>query len=297
MNKVLKEKILGTDKKLKSSQFSIISVQLDDLESVTKCAQKIAKVQLQNFFFLLLKFFIFGTSKKKKKLQQSIVQTLPLLGIFENSWSSVQCRSNVPTPKERNQAGSRVPFWCQLLVAFPSDRNFYSLLKKNVTYTQRWGALQWDDINLKSKYEKFLAYGQSCTARCTWATEFNRRHASKNGWLGFSLHPGIIETELQRDFTEKDFVRLHIKDEKGNIRHEHLARIMKTLDEGAATQVWALVDKNLSTKGGSFLQDCIVQGKWSGNPSDMTGYNDFIMDPVQGKKLWDYSLSVTEKFR
>ena len=67
----------------------------------------------------------------------------------------------------------------------------------------RWGKLKFDDITLKNNYNKMYAYGQACSARCVWAKQFTRQYNknNNNGWLAYSIHPGIIMTELQNDFT------------------------------------------------------------------------------------------------
>jgi len=159
----------------------------------------------------------------------------------------------------------------------------------------RWcKGINYDDINLTKDYDKFVAYGQSCAARCMFAIEYNKRFANK-GVIAFSLHPGVIITGLQREFTPEDFKKLHVHDEQGNVT-ENFKKMSVTPEQGAATQVWALTSPYLHDKGGSFLMDCQVASEWNGKPQSYEGYSKWLYNEDDDKKLWEETTKLIKKY-
>ena len=68
---------------------------------------------------------------------------------------------------------------------------------------QRWGTIQFDDINCEQKYVKRTAYGQSKLACLMFAYELQRRLlASGSSTLSVAAHPGIAVTDLARYFPQ-----------------------------------------------------------------------------------------------
>ena len=135
--------------------------------------------------------------------------------------------------------------------------------------------MRWEDPHFRdeSTYEKWKAYGQSKTANILFTVELARR-----GYTAYSLHPGVILTELGRHLTHED--------------SEGLAKVLptfKTIPQGAATTVYAAVTDGLPS--GSYLEDCHVSGPINADFSE--GYMDWAMDPEQAARLWDWSLEQT----
>ncbi len=64
--------------------------------------------------------------------------------------------------------------------------------------SNKFGNVNFDDIDLEKKYDKWMAYGQSKMANILFAKQLNKLYASK-GIQAFSLHPGGIMTNLQKD--------------------------------------------------------------------------------------------------
>lgn len=58
--------------------------------------------------------------------------------------------------------------------------------------------IRWGDLHFANGYDKWLAYGQSKTANALFASHLDSI-AQDRGIPAFSLHPGSIFTELQRD--------------------------------------------------------------------------------------------------
>jgi NAD(P)-dependent dehydrogenase (short-subunit alcohol dehydrogenase family) len=63
---------------------------------------------------------------------------------------------------------------------------------------------------------------------------------------------------------------------------------MKTIEQGAATQVWAATSPDLNGKGGAFLDNCHVSEPNTEEAKDTTGEN--------GRRLYDLSMDAVSKY-
>ncbi|TLS23289.1 uncharacterized protein PpBr36_06151 [Pyricularia pennisetigena] len=120
----------------------------------------------------------------------------------------------------------------------------------------------------------FVAYGQSKTANILHATELSRR-LKGSGIVAFSVHPGLIETALERNLDK----------EPSDMLKEMAADEWKTLDGGAATTLVAAFDPELGQVdvGGEvigYLSDCQL--------SDQL-VHDHAKDPAIARRLWEES--------
>ncbi|KAG8630515.1 hypothetical protein KVT40_002134 [Elsinoe batatas] len=124
-------------------------------------------------------------------------------------------------------------------------------------------------------------YGASKTANIWFANDIDRRYAGQ-GLHGLSLHPGVImATGLTRQTDPKAFEGFDIS---------QWAPLEKSVEQGAATQMWAATAKALEGKGGVYLADCGVAVP--ADPNGQIGANDFsdwAYDEEKEKKLWEYS--------
>lgn len=141
--------------------------------------------------------------------------------------------------------------------------------------------VMFDDIGFKDKdYDKWAAYGQSKSANALFALGLNKRLADKGG-EAFSVHPGVIRTELARHMTEEDFARFSSGIEAGEIP-------MKTIPQGAATQVYAATAPELAGKGGAYLADVQI-APVEADTEDMTKARPYILDADAAEHLWSVS--------
>ena len=140
------------------------------------------------------------------------------------------------------------------------------------------GGMRWDDPHWRTTpYDKWLAYGQSKTANVLFAMELEKRLSDK-GIHAYALHPGVIMTELSRHLTEEDTSGLATR----------LAGLqLKTVEQGAATQVWAATSPELEGRGGLYLEDCHVADPTPGDGSG--GYAPWAVDPDESARLWTWS--------
>jgi NAD(P)-dependent dehydrogenase (short-subunit alcohol dehydrogenase family) len=117
----------------------------------------------------------------------------------------------------------------------------------------RRSAFDFDDPNFHVReYERWTAYAQSKTATALFAVELDRRGASE-GIRAFSVHPGRIETGLQRHVSIADLQALGFRNELGEIPADQ-RHMYKTIAQGAATSVWCATHPMLAGMGGSIVR-------------------------------------------
>jgi NAD(P)-dependent dehydrogenase (short-subunit alcohol dehydrogenase family) len=150
----------------------------------------------------------------------------------------------------------------------------------------RGGEIRFHDFNFSepNSYSPWAGYGQAKTANIYLANEIERRYGSQN-LHATSLHPGGISTGLQ----------VHVMDTmKQWAGDKEIIRGMKSVEQGAATSVYAALSKEWESKGGKYLSDCEEMGpvvEWDMTKGD-AGYADWAYDEEKSKKLWVESLKM-----
>jgi len=135
------------------------------------------------------------------------------------------------------------------------------------------------------EYDKWKAYGRSKSANALFALALNDRYEAE-GLKAYSVHPGGIMTELQRDLDEEEMRAMGWFDEKGELN-----AVFKSIEEGASTTVWAATSALLEDRGGVYCEDCTIA-----TPAEegrFAGYHPHIRDLETAKKLWALSEAVT----
>lgn len=133
---------------------------------------------------------------------------------------------------------------------------------------------------LEREYDKWQAYGESKTANALFAVGLDKR-LGENGVRVFAVHPGVIMTNLARHMDQDDFEKLSAKSPSGE------ALSFKTLEQGAATSVWAATAPELADKGGIYLENCqIAQPAVQGSSS---GVESYAIDETAAERLWALS--------
>jgi len=168
----------------------------------------------------------------------------------------------------------------------------------------KFAAPNLEDPNyLHRPYNKWQAYGEAKSANALFALALNERLAKK-GIECFSVHPGMIATELGRHLAPEDLLMFSggKKNKEGENKTEKTAQEsdkpkrspFKTIPQGAATSVWAATSAELAGKGGCYLEDCQV-AELSTHPA--RGYAAYIADKNLAEQLWRLSETlVGEKF-
>ncbi len=134
----------------------------------------------------------------------------------------------------------------------------------------------WDDVNYERRpYVKWESYGQAKTANVLFAVELDRRLADR-GVRAFSLHPGMIATDLGRHLRPDDYEELK---ERAKRSPSGGLPAYKSIPAGAATTVYAATAPELVDHGGTYLSDCAVTDQ----------HAPWARDPDSARRLWTLS--------
>lgn len=134
-----------------------------------------------------------------------------------------------------------------------------------------WGNINFEDLNSEQSYSAWKAYCQSKLANVLFCKELARR-LQDTGVTTYSLHPGAVNTELQRHLDDTYF-------RGANLLNRAFARLFfKTPEEGAQTSIYCSVDEKLANQTGLYYSDCKEKV-----PSVRA------RDPEVAKKLWEVS--------
>lgn len=147
------------------------------------------------------------------------------------------------------------------------------------------GAVDFDDPHYERRdYEKWGAYGQAKTANILFSVGLNKRGIHAN-----AVHPGGILTNLGRHMEQSDYEYLSSAPQMKDME-------FKSVEQGAATSVWAATSPALAGKGGLYLEDCQISAPVTeANPG--VGYAPYALDATAAEKLWQLSEEIVgERF-
>lgn len=137
-------------------------------------------------------------------------------------------------------------------------------------------------------YDPWLAYGRSKTANILFAVAFDARHRAQ-GIRATAIHPGGIMTELTRHLPKGELETM-----VANVNAQASAEgkppfQFKTIEQGAATSVWAGVVASADAVGGQYCEDChvakVVPNDAPGGLND-GGVRAYAVDPAHAEALW-----------
>jgi NAD(P)-dependent dehydrogenase (short-subunit alcohol dehydrogenase family) len=157
-----------------------------------------------------------------------------------------------------------------------------------------------EDPNFENReYQTLAGYGQSKTANILFALELDKRGA-EYGVRAYSLHPGAVgNTDLGREAPVELFQQMGMLDADGNLKPE-LAATLKTVPQGAATNIFCAVHPMLDELGGVYCEDADVAVIDNGDiehqyddPKTMRGVKPYALDKTNAKKLWALSEKMT----
>ena len=107
------------------------------------------------------------------------------------------------------------------------------------------GKINFDDIQLKSGYSPWKAYGQSKLANVLFASELGRR-LEGTGVTTYAVHPGWVRTELDR----------HMPSWQKVVVMPARAVASKSPVQGAQTTLYCALEPSLADKTGRYYADC-----------------------------------------
>jgi NAD(P)-dependent dehydrogenase (short-subunit alcohol dehydrogenase family) len=129
------------------------------------------------------------------------------------------------------------------------------------------------------QYNPDVAYGSSKTAAILTAKSLTSKLSAK-GLTVFSVHPGLILTNITRSTPDSALRAKGLLDEHGNVSDKIP---QKTLSQGAATTLAAALDPEITAKSGAYLADCKV------DHGDMVAEWAVDGDGSGAEKLWRLS--------
>ncbi|TWW70743.1 retinol dehydrogenase 12, like isoform X1 [Takifugu flavidus] len=136
-----------------------------------------------------------------------------------------------------------------------------------------WSSINLDDINSEKSYDKKKAYSQSKLANVLFTRSLAQR-LKGTGVTAYSLHPGVVQTELWRHLGGPEQFFLTIA-----------KPFTKNSAQGAQTTIYCAVEPSLEKESGGYYSDCA--------PASCSAAG---RDDVLAQKLWELScrlLSVT----
>lgn len=142
-----------------------------------------------------------------------------------------------------------------------------------------------DDPNYQRRpYDKWEAYGQAKTCNALFALQLDALAQAK-GIRAFSVHPGGIMTNLGRYLTDEDIAMFTARRAAG--------LTFKSVEQGAATTVWAATSPALAGKGGVYCENCDIAAPTTGEDGPLSGVMAHACDNAAAARLWDISEELT----
>jgi NAD(P)-dependent dehydrogenase (short-subunit alcohol dehydrogenase family) len=168
------------------------------------------------------------------------------------------------------------------------------------SWAHRYSPVVLDDPNYERRpYDPAGAYGQSKTANILFAVALDERGRA-DGVRAFSLHPGsIVDSNFKRNTPDGLLEAFGMIDEHGAAVIDP-SKGWKTIEQGAATNVWCATSPQLAGLGGVYAQDCDVAPLvLDVDPID-TGFGPaalgvypYALDPESAEQLWTLSEELT----
>ena len=135
-----------------------------------------------------------------------------------------------------------------------------------------------DFNNLKGEgaFDYWEAYGRSKLANALFSLELSTR-LKGSSITSNALHPGLVQTNIARN---APVILRTAFDWFGGL-------ISKSIEEGAATQVYVATNPNLKEVSGALFEDC--------NPVNVSG-DHFLFDKAMAERLWNTSEKMIESY-
>ncbi|KAL6423556.1 hypothetical protein ACFW04_010241 [Cataglyphis niger] len=135
-----------------------------------------------------------------------------------------------------------------------------------------FGNIHFNDMNLERSYGPLKGYAQSKLANILFTKELARRlkKAEISGINVYSLHPGVVRTDLGRYFN-KTIVP------GATFFYRHIMRLfIKNPTQGAQTTIHCAVDEKVADESGLYYEECrAIRPQWKAR------------DDRIAKDLWD----------
>jgi NAD(P)-dependent dehydrogenase (short-subunit alcohol dehydrogenase family) len=194
------------------------------------------------------------------------------------------------TPFGRTADGFEMQFGTNHLGHFVFVKGISSLMRDGARLVVlSSGAHRISDVDIedpnfeRTDYDRWVAYGRSKTANALFAVEFDRRHRGR-GVRAVAVHPGGIQTELQRHYPQEEEQAIVDSINQANAAAGKPPFQYKSVPQGAATSVWAATAP-ADEVGGRYCEDCHVA-----EVNDAEGFGggvrSYALDADRAAALW-----------
>ncbi len=154
----------------------------------------------------------------------------------------------------------------------------------------RSGCFDFDDLDWsKREYGHWTAYSQSKLANVFHAVGLAKRLGG-TGITANAVHPGVIRTEVFRNVGEQEEAFVTGWTESNGAP-------LKSVPQGAATQVWAATSPDLADVSGFYLEDCALGVHTPSTTVSAIGVIPEAYNVEDADRLWDISEKIVgQKF-
>jgi NAD(P)-dependent dehydrogenase (short-subunit alcohol dehydrogenase family) len=154
----------------------------------------------------------------------------------------------------------------------------------------RTGGFDFEDLDFTTRdYNHWTAYSQSKLANVYHAVGLSKRLAG-TGITANAVHPGVIRTEVFRGVTPQE-------EQMVTGWSEANGSPLKSIPQGAATQVWAATSPELDGVTGLYLEDCAIGVPVPATTMSAVGVIPEAYDEAAADRLWAISERIVgEKF-
>ncbi|XP_026149181.1 retinol dehydrogenase 13 isoform X2 [Mastacembelus armatus] len=224
---------------------------------------------------VLVKKLDLASLQSVRDLAKDVQENETRLDILINNAGIMMC------PKWKTEDGFEMQFGVNHLGHFLLTNSLLDLLKKSApsrvvivsSLAHEKGHIHFDDINLDKSYKREQSYRQSKLANVLFGRELAARLQGTDVTV-YSLHPGVIRTELGRHLlpTLPLWKKIILKP---------FIMLIKSPWEGAQTTIYCAVDESLANVSGLYYSDCAPK-----TPAPQA------LNDATAKKLWDLSASM-----
>ncbi|XP_070686194.1 retinol dehydrogenase 13-like [Pempheris klunzingeri] len=207
-----------------------------------------------------------------RQLAKDVLASEERLDVLINNAGIMRC------PKWQTEDGFEMQFGVNHLGHFLLTNCLLDLLKKSApsrivtvsSLAHERGQIHFDDIHSEKDYHPWRSYAQSKLANVLFTKELAQR-LQGTGVTTYSLHPGVIRTELGRHLWPA--LPLWKK-----VVYTPLMFLIKSPTEGAQTTIYCAVEESLQNESGLYYSDCA--------PKTVAPQ---ALDDEAAKKLWGLS--------
>ncbi|XP_024138416.1 retinol dehydrogenase 12 [Oryzias melastigma] len=244
-----------------------------DMDRANKAAEDVRKRSGNGN--VVVKKLDLASLESVRQLSKEVLASEERLDILINNAGIMSC------PQWKTEDGFEMQFGVNHLGHFLLTNSLLDLLKKSTpsrivnvsSLAHEKGKIYFDDINLEKDYHPWKSYRQSKLANVLFTRELAKR-LQGTGVTTYSLHPGVIKTELGRHFmpTISLWKRVLFKP---------FSFFIKSASQGAQTTIYCAVEEKLQNESGLYYSDCAPK---TAAPQ--------ALDDEAAKRLWDVSASM-----